>query len=116
MATQDPIVFPYSFEAGADLSGQQFHFVKMNNTGQVILATASGDAIGVLQNKPKLGGAATVCIIGVTKVVADANLLTNAEVGVSADGQAMTETGGPGRVLVAANTGGIATVFLNCLK
>lgn len=59
-----------SLPAGADLSSSQYCFVKVNSSGQAVLAATAGEAvIGVLQNKPTSGQAAIVCVGGESKVV-----------------------------------------------
>lgn len=55
--------------AGADLSAQQFRFVKLDSSGNVVAIAAVTDrSIGVLQNKPTSGQAAEIAIDGVVKV------------------------------------------------
>lgn len=76
--------------AGADLSGNQYQFVKLDANGDVILCDTQGEqAYGVLQNDPGLGEAATVAIGGVTKVEAGEAVAAGNLVGVAADGQAL---------------------------
>ena len=55
--------------ASADLSASQFHFVVVNNNGQLALPAAGGDGDGVLQDKPNAAGIeGEMAIGGVTKV------------------------------------------------
>jgi hypothetical protein len=54
--------------AAADLSAKQYYFVAVDTNGQAALTGDDGNPIGVLQNKPTAGQAATICIDGVTKV------------------------------------------------
>ena len=78
-----------TFQAGGDLSGKQYYFVKMDSDQQVILCTAATDkVIGILQNKPESGEAATVRILGRSKVVADAALAIGDIISTQTDGQA----------------------------
>ena len=59
-----------AYAAGADLSAKQFTFVKLSADETVVTAAADGiDAIGILQNTPKLGQAASVAFSGQSKVV-----------------------------------------------
>lgn len=69
MATENGLVCR-SYPAGADLSGSQYRFVKLNTSGQVVACSVVGErALGVLQNNPDaIGRAATVCVGGQTKV------------------------------------------------
>ena len=59
--------------AAADLSANQYNFVKLDGDGNVVLTDANSAGqvpIGVLQNAPGNGEAATVMIVGVSKVEA----------------------------------------------
>lgn len=76
--------------AGADLSSSQYHFVKLDTNGEVVLSGAGEDAIGVLQNKPADGQAATVRVGGLSKVVAGAAITAGARVASDASGKAKT--------------------------
>ena len=114
-----------SFDAGADLSTKQYYFVKLNSSGQVVVCAAVTDVpIGVLQNKPSVvGEAATVCILGRTKVSADEALVAGNEIGVSADGQAQVLVVGTettvrvlGQVTGAAGAAGrLGSAVINCI-
>jgi hypothetical protein len=60
----------FSRPAGADLRTNEYQFVKLNATGKVILCSAAGElSVGVLQNKPNIGEAASVRPLGRTPVV-----------------------------------------------
>lgn len=74
--------------AGADLSAKQFYAVKLNSSGQVIAAGAGEAAIGVVQNKPASGQAATVRVAGITKIVAGIAITAGAAVASGAAGKA----------------------------
>jgi hypothetical protein len=115
-----------SLAAGEDLSAQakQFLFVVLSS-GAVIAATGATDKpVGVLQNRPKSGEMADVCIFGITKVRANAALSEDASVGTSSDGEAATYTASDttkhivGRVLpggATSNAGEYATIALDCI-
>lgn len=89
MATENAMQ-TVSFVAGADLSTHQFKFVKLNSSGQVVLASAAGEAVvGVLQDNPIAGQPAQVCIGGQCKVrmggaVATGSALATTAAGVGA--------------------------------
>ena len=72
MAYQIPGYCIGTLLAGEDLSSAQFTFVKLGANGRVtqVDATTDDKIIGVLQNKPKEGQPADICILGVTKVEA----------------------------------------------
>lgn len=92
MAYESPKICA-TFTAGEALTSAQYKFVKLSADNTVIACAAVTDIpIGVLQNAPASGGAANVCIFGVTKVQGDADLTAGGRVGTSADGQAATYT------------------------
>lgn len=75
MAFQSSPVLDFSFKAAEDLRNYQYHFVKIgaNNTVR-LLDTNAELPDGVLQNAPNTGEEATVRILGISKVVANAGL------------------------------------------
>lgn len=95
MAWEIP-VHDISLPAGVDLSASQYYIVGVNSSGQVVLAGAGAMAIGVLQNKPKLGESAQVRTLGESKVVAGAAINPGQLVAADATGKA--------KVAVAAST------------
>lgn len=116
-----------SFYTAVDLSASQYYFVKLSAGLLVPITGATDIPIGVLQNKP-LGTAAqpvlgTVCMLGVTKISADAQLAQDVWIGPSADGQADAKTIGAdateficGRMLRSASgAGAISTAAINCI-
>ena len=85
-----------SFVANADLSANQFRFVRPVSVDTVDVMSASTQiAIGVQQNKPVAGQAVDICVNGVSKVVAGAAVTVNTEI--------MSDT--VGRAITAATTG-----------
>jgi hypothetical protein len=122
MAYEQP-GFQISLTAGADLSGAQFKFVKLESDGEVIVCDGVTDIpVGVLQNKPESGQTAVIMVMGVTKVQGDGNLARGNLIGTSADGQAAAYTAGTdttkyivGQVLLDNSTaGGIASALIDC--
>jgi len=57
-----------TLEAAADLSAKQYYFVSVDTDGKAALTGDDGNPIGVLQNKPTAGQAASICVYGVTKL------------------------------------------------
>lgn len=90
MATQGAQIRE-SMIAGADLSGAQFTFVKMNTTDRTVVAAGDGEAaFGVLINDPASGEAATVVTHGRVAVeVGTGGLTAGDTVGVDANGKAV---------------------------
>jgi hypothetical protein len=98
MASQNPLDRPGGLTAAADLSSAQYLFVKPSGEYGVDVCSVAGEfAIGVLQNKPVSGGAATVECTGVTKLVAGEALAAGDLVGTDANGK--------GKVVEATATG-----------
>lgn len=115
----------WSFPAGADLSSAQFTFVKLNSSGQVVPCAAATDRpIGVLQDNPKSGDRATVCSIGITKVVTGSGgaLAVGQTIGTDASGDAAAITPGTDTtkylvgVVVEASSAATeyASAWINC--
>lgn len=119
MATELQI-WDHTFKAGADLSLLQFRIVKLGTLArEVVVATALTDKIlGVLQDKPAVvGRAATVRLIGISKVVAGAAVALHASVGADGSGRAIT-AGTAGNIAIgyaleaAGAAGDIITVLM----
>lgn len=73
MAHEIPGFSPGGYDVDADLSAKQFYCVKQSTTAnRLSLCDTDGEIfVGVLQNKPNAaGGAATVMMSGITKLVA----------------------------------------------
>lgn len=121
MAYESPQVSLGTLTAAADLSGKQFHFVKLASATTVNVCSAVTDVpVGVLQNKPTSGQAAEVTFLGISKVVADATLAAGDVIGTSADSQAQPLTVGTettvytcGQAITAAGAGETATALIN---
>ena len=106
-----------SAEAGSDLSAAQYTFVAMASDGAVDqTSSATAAIVGVLQNDPAAGKAATVAVAGVTKLVASAAIASGAEVGVQTGGKCRTASTGVRRhgvaLTAAATDGDIIEVLL----
>jgi hypothetical protein len=122
MAYEGPQTCIPGLTASADLSAKQYYFVKMSGEKTVtVCAGVTDKPIGVLQNAPASGQAATVCAIGITKVSGDADLGYGDSIGTSADGQAAAYTASDttkyivGQVIEGNGTaGGLITAAINC--
>lgn len=98
MASQNPLDRPGGLAASADLSTKQYLFVKVDGDYTVGVCDTDGEfAIGVLQNEPGSGEAATVECAGISKVVAGEAITAGQFVGTDANGKA--------KVVEATNTG-----------
>lgn len=119
MAFEAPGASEFSFEAGADLSTYQFHFVKLNGSGQIVPITADTDKpIGILQNKPPLGQAGTVWMAGISKLKSSAAITAGAVVGPSANGRGVAAATKPVGYALDTTTAGdqLGTVAYDCRR
>lgn len=120
-------ISPYSFKitlvAGADLSGAQYTFVKLNSSGQAVACAAVTDIpVGVLQNAPLSGQECEVLVSGGTKIKAAASATLPALIGTNASGLAQAIVAGTattvytaGQYLTAPGAANeIATAVIDC--
>lgn len=126
MATEGFQIIAPGIVADADLSTYQYHFVYLSTNHTVGIATSTvAMPLGVLQNKPSAAGdAASVCIFGITKLVAGetlavTNLIRNSSLGHgmifdpalgSGDGLSF----GVGQVITGGASSQYVTAFINC--
>jgi len=92
------------FRADVDMDNYQYHFVVAASTaGYVKPASASrAQVLGVLQNDPSAGDAATVRVFGVSKVVAEAaSAITYGQV-LTSSSRAMAQTMVPSASMYSA--------------
>lgn len=94
MAYEIPGVAKITFPAGGDLHLLQYHFVKLNSSGEVVTIAAATDyPVGILQNTPTLGQSAEIMLRGVSKLKATAAGFTNGDlIGPNATGYGVTLT------------------------
>jgi hypothetical protein len=73
MATRGGRYLGDSFIAGADLRTKQYYTVELTSTEKNVNVTSAATDIGlgVLQNKPNTGEAASLVMVGVTPAVVD---------------------------------------------
>ena len=110
-----------TLKAAADLSAKQYHIVKLASATTVNVCSAITDVpIGVLLNKPESGEVAEICIMGVSKIVADGTIAAGNLLGTSADGQADAIAAGSdttvytiGQAIGAASAGETFTALIS---
>ncbi len=92
--TQSIRAFDRSFVCGsASLALKQYYIVKQDTDGTVILSAAGTDKhVGVLMNKPIVGAAALVQILGTAKVIANGTISVGAWVTSDGNGKAVATT------------------------
>ena len=81
--------------AGEDLSTKVNYLVKMNSSGEIVLAGANEKALGSLFEAGAAGAAVSVAMGSILKVVASAAIAKGARVAVAAGGKAVTGTTNP---------------------
>ena len=90
MAYQIPVL-DVTFTAMSDLRTKQFCFVALLDDNSVELPSATTEVtVGVLQNKPNAGEAASVRILGLSKIILGATIAPGAVLATTAAGQAQT--------------------------
>jgi hypothetical protein len=108
--------------AAADLSSNQYKFVKLDSAGKIVAVTGATDRpIGVLQNAPLSGQEGEVLITGGTKLVAGGSVTEGAVVGTSAAGAGVAIVAGTdttkyilGTYLTEGASGEVVTAVINC--
>jgi hypothetical protein len=108
-----------AFRAGSDFRGDQFRIVELTGNAHEVDLAGLGDApVGVLQNNPNSGEAATVLLAGISKCIAGGTVNAGKKVSAAATGFAtQTISGGVelavfGRAMTAASSGGIFTLLI----
>lgn len=109
--------FSFTLVAGEDLTESHFCAVDVEvSTGHCVLPDKGGRAIGVVQNKPDDGEAATIVVTGVTRVlVGEGGIIAGNNVTVDDDGtiiQAASTNRCLGVALSTASEGTLGTVLL----
>lgn len=94
-----------SLPAGADLTTKQFLAIKVNSSGQAVVAGAGEFAAGILQNKPNSGQAATVAYGGISKAIAGGNVTAGMTVAADATGKVVDAA----EAVIASLDGNVAT-------
>lgn len=108
--------FSFTLIAGEDLTDSQFCAVDIDGDGKAALPTQGARAIGVVQNNPDIGEAATVVVTGVVKVqVGLTGVSAGDSVTVDDDGTIIQPTSGDRAIGVSLEdtaAGLIGTVLL----
>lgn len=108
--------------ATADLSTKQFFAVKLDANGKVVIVAAATDQpFGILQNTPKAGEVAVTMKTGISKAVAGATITVGSNLTVDAQGRVVSATIGTdttkyviGRALLPASAvGDLISIELN---
>ena len=114
-----------TFTAAADLSAKQYYFVKITADNTVNVCAAVTDIpIGVLQNAPTSGQAASVMLYGITKLTAKEAIAVGNNVGTGSDGRADVVAAGSdttvricGQAIEAAGAAGqVISCAINCIN
>ena len=106
----EEIVYSTSIVAGANLSGKQFHCIKLNASGLMILSGAGENSLGILQDKPASGQVGAVCCLGKSMAVYGAEVTANQDLTPDALGRLVPATGNDAVVAVAAESGSVGEI------
>lgn len=108
--------FSFSLVAAADLSATQFRFIDVDTAGKGAVPAVAGRVVGVRNNKPKAGEAATVVGSGISIVEAGAAVTVGDNVATDSVGRAITAAGAATIVAgIALETASGAGVFIAVL-
>ena len=85
----DHRILDWSRKATADYRTKQYYALKLAASNYATLCDTQGElSIGVLQNKPNTGEAATVCFLGISNIIAhDTNIVAGSKLTVDANGK-----------------------------
>jgi len=104
-----------SYVSTADQSSNQYKFQNIDANGQIVLAGAGADAIGVLQDKPTAGQPGSVCGPGdITQVQAGGSFAAGASISSDLNGKAIASVTGSailGKAMTAGAAGSNAYVL-----
>lgn len=106
----EEIIYSTSILAGADLSDKQFHCIKLNASGQMILSGAGENTLGILQDKPASGQVGAVCCLGKSMAVYGAEVTANQDLTPDSLGRLVPATGNDAQVAVAAQSGSVGEI------
>lgn len=98
------VMFEAPLKAKVDMSEKQYYAVMIDSSAEFTcdIADAAGDAIGVTQNNPKLGMAASVALEGITKISVKSGSSVVAGSGVAITNGQASGTGNFGVALESA--------------
>ncbi len=119
MATEGALQYLPGVKASADLSAKQFRCMKVSGNGTVTVAAAITDkVVGILQDAPASGVAASVAIGGRSKAVAGGNVTAGDVLGTDDAGRVVTIAPGTDTtqyIIGRALTGGAVNEVISVL-
>ena len=100
--------------AAADLSAKQYHIAALATTAKQVkaAAAATGPIVGILQNDPLLGEAASVVCAGMTRAMSGAAIAAGDLVTANSTGQCVATTTANNKVVGRALTAATGTAVL----
>jgi len=98
---------PRSFPSGTDFSvNGQFTFVALNSSGQLASPSAGGSALGILQDKPKVGDPGSVCRPGdISLLLLSGTVAAGGAIATAADGSGIPIVTGDYYLAIALQAG-----------
>jgi hypothetical protein len=86
--------FSFTLVAAADQSASQFRFINVDSNGKGVTPSVAGQrVVGVRNNKPKSGEAATIVASGISIVESGAAVTVGGDVMTDTSGRAIDATG-----------------------
>lgn len=106
------ITNPRSVVAGIDFTAtKQFTFVRLNSSGNAILTTLGGNAVGVMQDKPLTGSPGQICGPGdTTKIQCGGTFAIGDRISADASGFAIASVTGDYWLGYARTAGAVGTL------
>lgn len=97
--------------AASDFTGLSHRFVRVTGNNEIMLAAAGGLAVGVVNNRPRLGGAGRVGVGGLLHVTCGGSISAGDPVASDAQGRAVLAVGADQVLGTAAESGAIGEVI-----
>jgi hypothetical protein len=114
MATENALQ-SRSYPAGSDLSASQYCFVKITAGALAVADAGSGDAVGILQDKPNaVGRAGAFAYGGTSKVLAGGTFSAGDRLTCDSSGRAVSVQSGDDTLATAMADGSSGTIT-SCL-
>lgn len=114
MAYED-LIYNISLIASADLSAKQYYACKIDSNGQIALAGAGENAIGIIQNKPTSGSIVTVGTLGLSKAVYGGTVTAGQNLMSDSAGKLVTASGTNAVIAIALQGGSANEIHTVCL-
>lgn len=93
MARENPENISLAAAADYKTSSKQYYCMDVDTNGKAVLCSAAGQrVVGILQNKPNAGEAATIATEGISKVISGTGITAGDYLKTDANGKAVKAT------------------------